>query len=80
MTTAYGPLADPAAALVAANPILRSVPTDAEPPQQQKPLPAGTLVVVERDFLGWTKVYLRSGESGWLRRGDLVPLYAAPSA
>jgi len=56
------------------------VPTDAEQKQQQKPLAAGTLVVVERDFLGWVKVGLRGGESGWLRHADLVPLYAAPSA
>jgi hypothetical protein len=76
----YGPMADPRAALVAGQPVLRSLPTDAEPPQQQKPLPAGALVVVERDFLGWVKVDLRNGETGWLRHGDLVPLYAAPSA
>lgn len=77
---AYGPLADPRAALVAGQPLLRSVPTDAEAAQQQKPLPAGTLVLAEREFLGWMKVTLRGGETGWLRHGDLVPLYAAPSA
>jgi hypothetical protein len=77
---AYGPLADPRAALVAGQPVLRSVPTDAETAQQQKPLAPGALVVVERDFLGWLKVDLRSGESGWLRHGEVVPLYAAPSA
>lgn len=77
---AYGPLADPRAALLAAQPVLRSVPTDAEQSQQQKPLAAGTLVVVEQDFLGWVKVGLRGGETGWLRQGDVVPLYAAPSA
>jgi len=60
--------------------VLRSVPTEAEPAAQQKPLPAGTLVVVEGDFLGWTKVELDGGETGWLRRGDLVPLYGVPSA
>jgi hypothetical protein len=76
---AYGPLADPRAALVAGQPLLRSVPTDAEAAQQQKPLAPGTLVLVERDFLGWLKVDLRGGESGWLRQGDVVPLYAAPS-
>jgi len=77
---AYGALADPRAALVAGQPVLRSVPTEAEPAAQQKPLPAGTLVVVEGDFLGWTKVELDGGETGWLRRGDLVPLYGVPSA
>jgi hypothetical protein len=77
---AYGPLADPRAALVAGQPLLRSVPTDAEAAPQQKALAAGTLIVVERDFLGWVKVGLRSGETGWLRHGDIVPLYAPPSA
>ena len=77
---AYGTLADPRAALVAGQPVLRSVPTDAEQAQQQRPLPAGTLVVVDHDFLGWVKVGLRGGESGWLRHADLVPLYAPPSA
>ena len=77
---AYGPLADPQAALVAGQPVLRSVPTDAEAAPQQKPLAAGTLVVVERDFLSWVKVGLNSGETGWLRHGDIVPLYAPPSA
>jgi len=76
----YGRLADPRCALVAGAPVLRSVPTEAEAEQQQKPLPAGTLVLVEQDFLGWVKVALRGGETGWLRHGDLVPLYAAPSA
>jgi hypothetical protein len=76
---AYGRLADPRVAMVAGQPVLRSVPTDAEPAQQQKPLPAGTLVMVEQDFLGWVKVD-RDGETGWLRHGDLVPLYAEPSA
>jgi hypothetical protein len=76
----YGALADPGAAIVAGEPVLRAVPTDAEPAPQQQPLAAGTLVVVERDFLGWVKIGLRSGETGWLRHGDLVPLYAAPSA
>ena len=77
---AYGPLADPRAALVAEQTVLRSVPTDAERAQQQKALAAGTLVVVEQDFLGWVKVGLRGGETGWVRHGDVVPLYAAPSA
>jgi hypothetical protein len=76
---AYGALADLRAAVVAGQPVLRSVPTEAEPAAQQKPLAAGTLVVVEQDFLGWTKVGLESGETGWLRHGDLVPLYAAPT-
>ncbi len=77
---AYGPLADPRAAVVAGRAVLRSVPTDAEAAQQQRPIPAGSSGVAERSFLGWTKIQLRSGESGWVRSGDLVPLYAAPAS
>jgi len=76
----YGPLADPRAAVVAGAPSLHSVPTEAEQPQQARPIAAGTLVIVERDFLGWVKVGLRDGETGWLRHADLVPLYQAPTA
>src|SRR5262249_41043862 len=75
---AYGPLADPRAAVVAAQAALRSVPTDAEAAQQQRPIPPGAFSIAERSFLGWTKIDLSSGESGWVRSGDLVPLYAAP--
>jgi hypothetical protein len=75
---AYGPLADPRGAVVAGQAVLRSVPTDAEAPQQ-RPIPAGSSGVAERSFLGWTKIRFSSGESGWVRSGDLVPLYAAPS-
>jgi hypothetical protein len=76
---AYGPLADPRVALVVGDPTLRSVPTDAEAVQAEKHVQAGTLAFVGREeFLGWTKVALRGGETGWLRRGDVVPLYMAP--
>ncbi|MGH7787144.1 MAG: hypothetical protein ACRERC_09790, partial [Candidatus Binatia bacterium] len=76
----YGTLADPNAALVAQTTVLRSVPTDAEAPAQQRPLAAGALVIAQRDFLGWVQIALPSGESGWLRDADLVPLYGAPRA
>lgn len=76
----YGALADPNAALVAQTTVLRSVPTDAEAPGQQRPLAAGALVLAQRDFLGWVQITLPSGETGWLRDADLVPLYGAPRA
>jgi BatD DUF11 like domain len=77
----YGPLANPGAAVVAQATTLRSVPTEAQSAQQEKPLAAGTLVVTQKNFLGWTHVVRGGGEAGWLRRTDLVPLYggAVPS-
>lgn len=71
----YGMLADPRAVMITEAALLRSVPTDAEQPQRQRQLAAGTVAVVERDFLGWVKIGLGDGETGWLRRGDLVALY-----
>jgi hypothetical protein len=71
----YGPLANRNAAVVAQATVLRSVPTDAENTQQQTPLAAGTVVVMQKDFLGWVKIARSNGETGWLRRPDVVPLY-----
>jgi hypothetical protein len=61
--------------------VLRSVPTDAENTQQQTPLAAGMVVMMQKDFLGWVKIARGNGETGWLRRADVVPLYgvATPS-
>jgi hypothetical protein len=74
----YGVLAGRDVAMVVSDTPLRSVPTDAETPQAQKALPAGAIVTLERDFLGWVQVVRPSGERGWMRRGQLVPLYGAP--
>ncbi len=73
----YGPLAEPGAALVAEQTVLRSVPTDAQEAQQHRPLTPGAVVVTGKPFLGWTKVTLATGESGWTRTTELVPLYGA---
>ena len=71
----YGPLANRDAAVVAQPTVLRSVPTDAEHTQQQTPLAAGTVVLMQKDFLGWVKIARSNGETGWLRRADVIPLY-----
>jgi len=76
----YGPLADPAAALLVREARLRSVPTDAEAPQAERPLAAGALVVVRGQFLGWRRVHRANGEEGWLREAALIPLYAPPAS
>ena len=41
---------------------------------------AGTLVVKAGEFIGWMRVTLPGGESGWLRTERLVPLYADSAA
>lgn len=71
----YGPLANPAAVFVWEATTLRSVPTDADTAQKVTPLSAGSVAVVEKTFLGWTKLSFPGGQSGWVRNEALVPLY-----
>src|SRR5262245_52156169 len=77
---AWGVFADPRASLLASDALLHSIPTDAETSQAKRPLPAGSVVTADREFLGWTRVELETGESGWLRGASLVRLYARPPA
>jgi hypothetical protein len=56
------------------------VPTDAVPGDDAPPLAAGSVVLAERDFLGWARVTRPDGAVGWVRRADLVPLYEAVTA
>ena len=72
---AYGPLADPSAVFVWEATTLRSVPTEADTAQKVTPLSAGSIALVEKTFLGWTKLTFIGGQSGWVRTETLVPLY-----
>ena len=71
----YGPLADPEAAFVWRASLLRSIPTDADTAQKTSPLSPGSLAVVEKTFLGWTKLGFPGGQTGWVRTEDLIRLY-----
>ena len=71
----YGPLANPTAVFVWRAGTLRSVPTDADTAQKTSPLSAGSIAVVEKTFLGWTKLHFAGGQTGWVRTEDLIPLY-----
>jgi hypothetical protein len=72
---AYGPLAHPHAVFVWEATTLRSVPTDADTTQKITPLSAGSVAIVEKTFLGWSKLTFPGGQSGWVRTETLVPLY-----
>lgn len=73
----YGSLADPSAAFVRQNSTLRSIPTEADATQKTSAIQAGSLVVIDKAFLGWRHVTLQGGDTGWLRQSDLVPLWTA---
>lgn len=70
----YGILARPEVALVWQETQLRSVPTEAGE-QQTTPLGAGTLALVEHEFLGWRRLAFPNGQTGWVRREALVTFY-----
>ncbi len=74
-TLAYGPAAHPAAAIVARATVLRSIPTEADTTQKTTPLTAGGLARVEGNFLGWRRIAFTNGQTGWVRREDLVPVW-----
>ncbi|MFZ9745228.1 MAG: BatD family protein [Opitutaceae bacterium] len=72
---AYGRAAHPAAAIVARTTVLRSIPTEADTSQKTTPLTAGGLAKVEGSFLGWRRIAFPNGQTGWVRREDLVPIW-----
>ncbi|MBI2496895.1 MAG: BatD family protein, partial [Opitutae bacterium] len=71
----YGALAHPGVALVWKPSQLRSIPTEADTTQKTSPLSAGSIAVVEKTFLGWSKLNFAAGQSGWIRTEDLISLY-----
>lgn len=73
----FGMLASRSAAIVGVASVLRSIPTDIEQ-QETKDLPAGTIGIIERQFLGWRLFRVGNGETGWVRGEFLVPVYDAP--
>lgn len=54
---------------------LRSIPTDLNAEQQTAPLAAGSLCRIERSFLGWRQLSFPNGQTGWVRKEALVPLW-----
>ena len=73
--SAYGIAAHPGAALVWRGGDLYSIPTEAETAQQTTPLPAGTMGVADKIFLGWTRLSFPNGQTGWVRHSEIVMLW-----
>jgi len=72
---AFGELAQPDAAIVWRETALRSVPTEVGGTQDAATLAPGTIVRLDDSFLTWRHLTLANGQTGWIRRGTLVPLW-----
>lgn len=72
---AHGASASPDAVLVWRAATLRAVPTDAGEQKVVAELPAGTVARVDKAFLGWRRVVLPDGNTGWVRAEPLVALW-----
>ena len=71
----YGDTADARAAIAWHQVLLRSIPTEADTQQKTSSLPAGSLAVVDKTFLGWVRLAFPNGQTGWVRQEDIVWLY-----
>jgi hypothetical protein len=72
---AYGPAAYADAAFLWRAGTLRSIPTEADTTQTTVTVGAGLIGAEDRAFLGWVRLTFPNGESGWVRRSDVVPLW-----
>jgi hypothetical protein len=71
----YGPLGRQTTAVIVKATTLRSVPTEATSIQKTAPLPAGTMAITGREFLGWSQMIFPNGQTGWVRSDSLTYLY-----
>jgi hypothetical protein len=71
----YGPLVEPRSAFVVNRAQLRAIPSDIVGREATSALPSGTVVMVNRSFLGWDQVSVNGGVVGWVRTDTLLWLY-----
>lgn len=72
---AYGPTADIRAVIVWRGSVLRSIPTEADTTQKSTTLAAGSVAVIDRTYLGWVRLDFENGQTGWVRKEDIVGLW-----
>ena len=72
---AYGVAADPQVALVWRDSTLYSIPTEADTTQQTTTLSAGAMGTMDNTFLGWTRLTFPNGQTGWVRKSELVTIW-----
>ncbi|OAM90113.1 BatD family protein [Termitidicoccus mucosus] len=72
---AWAPVSDTRTVIVWQSSTLRSIPTDADTTQKTTPLPAGSVALVDKTFLGWSRLVFENGQTGWTRREVFVSLW-----
>jgi hypothetical protein len=71
----YGITAHADAVIVARPSLLRSIPTEADTSQKTSPLAVGSVALADNVFLGWRRLAFENGQTGWVRKDDIVPLW-----
>jgi hypothetical protein len=72
---AYGTMTDENACVVWHAGVLRSIPTEADTTQKTTALAAGSVGVVEKDFLGWVRLGFENGQTGWVRKEEVIGIW-----
>lgn len=71
----YGMAADARTVVVIRNGTLRSIPTEADTTQKTTPVAGGAMAIIDRAFLGWNHVVFDNGQTGWVRKEEVVGLW-----
>jgi hypothetical protein len=69
---AYGVTGDRRAVIAWRAGTLRSIPTEADTTQKTIALPAGSVAVQDKTFLGWVRLDFENGQTGWVRKEDVI--------
>ncbi len=74
---AYGLAADRRAVIAWRAGTLRSIPTEADNTQKTSVLAPGSVAVIdeENSFLGWVRLTFPNGQTGWVRRDEVIGLW-----
>lgn len=72
---AYGMTLDRRAVIAWQGGTLRSIPTEADTSQQTTNLAAGSVAIVNRTFLDWDRLAFANGQTGWVRKEQVIPIW-----
>lgn len=72
---AYGISTDRRAVIAWRPGLLRSIPTEADTTQKTTTLAAGSAAIVDGSFLGWVRLSFENGQTGWVRKEDVISLW-----